>query len=160
MPKKLLALADVRSRMDRRPLPRITLWSLVAVLLAASPAPGQDGRVMVDALILDRAGNPVPGLDVSDFEVIIGDRVRAVTATRTVAKGRETRRFVFVLNRRGATAAQLRRIWNQLTWSSTDSRRPRWQGRQRDIRVRRDDVGVVMQPTFFSVPPRLRSEVR
>ena len=110
MPKKLLALADVRSRMDRRPLPRITLWSLVAVLLAASPAPGQDGRVMVDALILDRAGNPVPGLDVSDFEVIIGDRVRAVTATRTVAKGRETRRFVFVLNRRGATAAQLRRM--------------------------------------------------
>ena len=88
-----------------------------------------------------------------------GDGVRRRRRFRTARSGPFLRArvgLVRLLNEIGVQNG----LWNQLTWSSTDSRRPRWQGRQRDIRVRRDDVGVVMQPTFFSVPPRLRSKVR
>ena len=109
MPKKLRALAEVRSRLGRRPPPLVALWWLAAVLLAAPPALGQDGRVMVDALVVDRDGNPVPGLNRGDFEIIVGDRVRPVAGVRMATAETETRRFVFVLNRRGALPAQLRR---------------------------------------------------
>ena len=110
MLKKLLALADVRSRVDRRPLPLVTRWSLVAVLLAASPALGQDGLVMVDALVVNRDGNPVPGLNRGDFEIIVGDRVGPVAGVRMATPATQTRRFVFVLNRRGALPAQVQRV--------------------------------------------------
>ena len=96
MPKKLLALG-----------------SLAAVLLTASAAPavtpGEDTGVMVDALVLDRAGNPVAGLNRGDFEVIVGDRIRPVAGVRMVAAETAPRRFVFVFNRRGALPAQLQR---------------------------------------------------
>ena len=96
MPKKLLALS-----------------SLVAVLLTASAAPavtpGEDTGVMVDALVLDRAGNPVAGLNRGDFEVIVGDRIRPVAGVQIVAAETAPRRFVFVFNRRGALPAQLKR---------------------------------------------------
>lgn len=110
MPKKLLALAEAPSRMDRRLPSLVTLWSLAAVLMAASPAPGQDGFVMVDALVVDRGGNPVPGLNRGDFEVIVGDRVGPVAGVRMATAATDTRRFVFVLNRRGALPAQLQRV--------------------------------------------------
>ena len=96
MPKKLLALAF-----------------LAAVLLTASAAPAvtpsEDAEVMVDALVLDRAGNPVPGLNRGDFEVIVGDRIRPVSGVQMVAADTAPRRFVFVFNRRGALPAQLQR---------------------------------------------------
>ncbi len=96
MPKKLLALS-----------------SLAAVLLTASAAPavtpGEDTGVMVDALVLDHAGNPVAGLNRGDFEVIVGDRIRPVAGVRMVAAETAPRRFVFVFNRRGALPAQLKR---------------------------------------------------
>ena len=97
MPKKLLVLG-----------------SLAAVLLTASAAPaitpGVDTGVMVDALVLDRAGNPVPGLNRGDFEVIIGEQVRPVSGARMLAADTTSRRFVFIFNRRGALPAQLRRM--------------------------------------------------
>ena len=96
MPKKLLALG-----------------SLAAVLLTASPAPavtpGEDTAVMVDALVLDQAGNPVAGLNRGDFEVIVGDRIRPVSGVQMVAADQAPRRFVFIFNRRGALPAQLKR---------------------------------------------------
>ena len=97
MPKKLLALG-----------------SLAAVLLTASAAPavtpGEDTGVMVDALVLDRAGNPVPGLNRGDFEITIGDQVRPVSGARMLSADTTPRRFVFIVNRRGALPAQLRRM--------------------------------------------------
>ena len=97
MPKKLLALG-----------------SLAAVLLTASAAPavtpGEDTDVMVDALVLDRAGNPVAGLNRGDFEIIIGDRARPVSRPEMVTADHAPRRFVFIFNRRGALPAQLRRM--------------------------------------------------
>ena len=97
MPKKLLALG-----------------SLAAVLLTASAAPavtpGEDTDVMVDALVLDRAGNPVAGLNRGDFEIIIGDRARPVSRAEMVTADHAPRRFVFIFNRRGALPAQLRRM--------------------------------------------------
>ena len=110
MPKKLPALADVCTRTEGRPPPLVMLWSLVAVLLAASPAPGQDGLVMVDALVVDRDGNPVPGLNRGDFEIMVGDRIGPVAGVRMATPATDTRRFVFVLNRRGALPAQLQRV--------------------------------------------------
>ena len=88
--------------------------SLAALLLAASPAlaapPGEDARVIVDALVLDRDGNPARDLNRGDFEIVIEDRVRPVSAVRVVSADREPRRFVFIFNRRGALPAQLRRM--------------------------------------------------
>lgn len=110
MLKKLLAIADARLRTDRRSPPLVALWSLVAVVLAASPALGQDGLVMVDALVVDRAGNPVPGLNRGDFEIIVEDRIGPAAAVRMATTATHTRRFVFVLNRRGALPAQLQRM--------------------------------------------------
>ena len=65
---------------------------------------------MVDALVLDRDGNPVRGLNRGDFEVIIGAQVRPVSDARMVEADVTPRRFVFVVNRRGALPAQLQRM--------------------------------------------------
>lgn len=93
-------------------MPRLSL--LVAAFIAAASLPGtsvsEESRVMVDALVLDRDGNPVPGLSRGDFEIIIGDRIHPVSEARMVSAGPETRRFVFVVNRRGALAARLQRL--------------------------------------------------
>lgn len=114
MPKKLSALADARSRTGNSPPPLVAPGLLAAVLLAASPAlaapPTEEARVVVDALVLDGDGNPVRGLDRGDFEVIIGERVRPVSDARMVEADIAPRRFVFVVNRRGARPAQLRRM--------------------------------------------------
>ena len=114
MPKKLLAPANAHPRAGGSRLPRVALGSLAAVLLAASPAltapPTEEARVLVDALVLDRDGNPVRGLNRGDFEVIIGERVRPVSGARMVEADVTPRRFVFVVNRRGALPAQLRRM--------------------------------------------------
>ena len=67
-------------RMEVLPMPKklLALGSLAAVLLTASAAPAvtpaEDTGVMVDALVLDRTGNPVAGLNRGDFEVIVGDQ--------------------------------------------------------------------------------------
>ena len=87
---------------------------LMAVLIAAAfPAgisTGGESRVMVDALVLDRDGNPVRGLNRGDFEIAIGERVHPISDVRMVTAGPQTRRFVFVVNRRGARPAQLQRL--------------------------------------------------
>lgn len=87
---------------------------LVAAVIAAASLPGtsagDEPRAMVDALVLDGNGNPVPGLSRGDFEITIGDRIHPVSEARIVSAGHETRRFVFVVNRRGARPAQLRRM--------------------------------------------------
>ena len=102
-------------RMEVLPMPKklLALGSLAAVLLTASAAPavtpGEDTGVMVDALVLDRAGNPVAGLNRGDFEVLVGDRIRPVAGVQIVVAETAPRRFVFVFNRRGALPAQLKR---------------------------------------------------
>ena len=114
MPKKLQALANAHSRAGGSPVSLVTLGSLAAVLLGASPVlaapPNEEARVMVDALVLDKDGNPVRGLNRGDFEVVIGERVRPVSDARMVAADVAPRRFVFVVNRRGALPAPLRRM--------------------------------------------------
>ena len=114
MPKKQVVLANTGSRAESPSLSLVALGSLAAVLLLASPLlaapPTEDGRVMVDALVVDRDGNPVPGLNRGDFEVIVGDRVRPVAGVRLATAETETRRFVFVLNRRGALPTHLQRV--------------------------------------------------
>jgi len=114
MPKKLLAPANAHSRRGGSPLVVVALGALAAVLLATSPTlatpPPEEIRIVVDALVLDRDGNPVRGLNRGDFEVIIGERVRPVSDARMVDADVAPRRFVFVVNRRGALPAQLRRM--------------------------------------------------
>ncbi len=114
MPKKLQALANAHSRAGGSPVSLVTLGSLAAVLLGASPVlaapPNEEARVMVDALVLDKDGNPVRGLNRGDFEVVIGERARPVSDARMVAADVAPRRFVFVVNRRGALPAPLRRM--------------------------------------------------
>lgn len=91
---------------------------LAAALVAAASLPGNstgtESRVLVDALVLDRDGNPVPGLNRGDFEITIGGRVQPVADVRMVTAGAESRRFVFVVNRRGALPAQLQRLKKDL----------------------------------------------
>jgi VWFA-related protein len=84
------------------------LFAAALPSLAAPPA--KDARIMVDALVVDRDDHPVRGLNRGDFEVVIGDRVRAVAGVRMVTADTDGRRFVFVLNRRGARPAQLQRV--------------------------------------------------
>ncbi len=87
---------------------------LAAALAAASPAfpayAGEDARITVDVLVLDREGNPVAGLSQDDFEITVGKQVRPVTGARMVLADRDPRRFVFVVNRRGAKGPELRRM--------------------------------------------------
>ncbi len=114
MPKKQVVLANTGSRAGGSRRSHVAPGALVAVLLAASSAlavpPPEEARVMVDALVLDQDGNPVRGLNRGDFEVIIGERVRPVSDARMVEADVGPRRFVFVVNRRGALPAQLRRV--------------------------------------------------
>ena len=114
MPKKPLALADAHSRRGGSPPSLVALRSLAAILLATSPAlgapPPEETRVVVDALVLDKDGNPVRGLSRGDFEIIVGDRIGPVAGVRMATAETETRRFVFVLNRRSALPAQLQRV--------------------------------------------------
>ena len=114
MPNKLPALANAHSRRSGSTPSLVALCSLAAVLLAAFPAPAappaEEARIVVDALVLDGDGNPVRGLNRGDFEVIIGERVRPVSDARMVAADVTPRRFVFIVNRRGALPAQLRRM--------------------------------------------------
>ena len=91
---------------------------LTAVLIAAASlpgtSPGEESRVMVDVLVLDRDGNSVPGLNHDDFEIVMGKQVQPISGVRMVTAGAETRRFVFVVNRRGALPAQLQRLKKDL----------------------------------------------
>ena len=91
---------------------------LVAAFIAAASLPatstGDESRVMVDALVLDRDGSPVSGLNRGDFKILIGERVHPVSDARMVGAGSEARRFVFVFNRRGALPARLQRVKKDL----------------------------------------------
>ncbi|MDE2881495.1 MAG: VWA domain-containing protein [Acidobacteriota bacterium] len=87
---------------------------LAAALVAASPAflayAREDARIAVDVLVLDREGNPVTGLSQDDFEITVGKQVRPVIGARMALADRDPRRFVFVVNRRGAKGPELRRM--------------------------------------------------
>ena len=86
---------------------------LTAVLIAAASLPGasagEEPRVMVDALVLDQEGNPVPDLTAADFAVAGRSRTYQVETAEEHRAGEAPRRFAFVFNRRGADAAQLNR---------------------------------------------------
>jgi len=88
---------------------------LAAVLMAAASLPGtaagDESRVTVDALVLDQEGNPVPDLTAADFELTLDGRRQTLTDFRAVGLGatHEPRRFVIIVNRRGAEAIRVRR---------------------------------------------------
>ena len=87
---------------------------LTAVLIAAASLPGtsvaEEARVTVDALVLDHEGNPVPGLTASDFELTWDGRQQTLTDLRAVGPGaaHALRRFVIIVNRRGAAVMRVR----------------------------------------------------
>ena len=115
------------------------LLAALALLAAAAPAAGQGfrfradaTRVLVDALVLDAAGDPIPGLRAADFrlfedgveqriasvEVVTADRSPApgsgplpgaATDPSAADRGPTPRRFVIVFNRRQADPVNLRR---------------------------------------------------
>ena len=85
------------------------LGALVAVLLGSVAAGAQDG-VVLDALVLDRAGLAVGALTVDDFDVTFAGDSVPVTRVRIVSREVEPRRFVFVVNRRGAQPEGLQRV--------------------------------------------------
>ena len=87
---------------------------LAAGLAVATPFNGADASeevsVTVDVLVLDRAGDPVPGLGRDHFEIAVGNRIAPVAGARMVTSDTGSRRFVFVINRRGVPAPQLQRM--------------------------------------------------
>lgn len=142
----------LRSRFFRRSLRLFPVSGFVAgfaaglVAFAANPASGQSfrfraaaTRVIVDVLVLDGDGNPVPGLTADDFElfedgapqrvasldVVDWERYQLGEAVETAAPGAapaaapapqvadpgnvSPRRFVLVFNRRRADPVNLRR---------------------------------------------------
>ena len=80
-------------------------------LPAASASASEEVRVMVDALVLDQEGNPVPGLTAADFDLTFDGREQAFTDFRAVGPeaASEPRRFIIIVNRRGAEAMRVRR---------------------------------------------------
>lgn len=89
-------------------------WILAAALIAVAPAfvasATEEPRAIVDVFVLDREGSPIVGLERTDFEIAVGNQSRRVADARMVLAEQEPRRFVFVINRRGATGSQLRRM--------------------------------------------------
>ena len=80
-------------------------------LPAASASASEEVRVMVDALVLDQEGNPVPGLTAADFDLTFDGRKQAFSDFRAVGPeaASEPRRFIIIVNRRGAEAMRVRR---------------------------------------------------
>lgn len=128
--------ASTAGRGRRGPAALLAALSLLAV---AAPAAGQGfrfradaTRVLVDALVLDAAGDPIPGLRAADFrlfedgaeqriasvEVVgagppfapgSGPLPSAATDRSAADRGPTPRRFVIVFNRRQADPVKLRR---------------------------------------------------
>ena len=90
----------------RLALPGATLLLAVTVSAAESPT-----AALVDFLVLDKEGQPVAGLTAGDIELTAEGRRQAFTdfgAAGPEGAG-EPRRFVVIVNRRGAEAMRIRR---------------------------------------------------
>ena len=92
------------------------LVSLAAALLlgvaATAAQPSGPPATVVDFLVLDRDGRPVSGLTAADIELTKDGRQQTFTDFRevgTAAPNPEPRRFVIIVNRRGAAAMRVRR---------------------------------------------------
>lgn len=90
--------------------------ALAAALLLGAAASGAQlsgpPATVVDFLVLDRDGRPVSGLTAADIEFTENGRRRTFTDLRAVgpdAANSEPRRFVIIVNRRGADAIRVRR---------------------------------------------------
>ena len=83
--------------------------ALTAAVFLPPAFAGEEARVTVDALVLDREGNPVAGLTAADFVAAGRNRTYLVETAHEHRAGDAPRRFVFVFNRRGAKAAELNR---------------------------------------------------
>lgn len=135
MAKKRMKMTSNRFR-SRTPL--VLALALLAGALAAVPAAGQGfrfradaTRVLVDVLVLDGDGFPVPGLGIEDFRLFEDGVEQRITGLEVVsrrhsedagvpepadaefstraAENAMPRRFVVVFNRRGADPVNLRR---------------------------------------------------
>lgn len=133
MAKKRMTSNRFRSR-----TPLVLALALLAGALAAVPAAGQGfrfradaTRVLVDVLVLDGDGFPVPGLGIEDFRLFEDGVEQQITGLEVVsrrhfedsgvpesaasefpaqtAENATPRRFVVVFNRRGADPVHLRR---------------------------------------------------
>lgn len=127
----------------RRPLRRAAPAALLAALslpAAAAPAAGQKfrfradaTRVLVDALVLDSGGDPIPGLGAADFRLFEDGVEQRIASVEVVGVDRSLapepgpppgvvagppaptpRRFVVVFNRRQADPVKLRRAKRSL----------------------------------------------
>lgn len=94
----------------------MTRFSLLAAALTAAvfvprAFAGEEAHVTLDALVLDQEGNPVPHLTAADFQLTLDGRQQAFTDFRAVGPGAASkpRRFVIIVNRRGAEAVRVRR---------------------------------------------------
>ena len=95
---------------DRLDVPLAAAMLLGAAATAAQPFGPPAG--VVDFLVLDRDGRPVSGLTAADVELTENGRQQAFIDFRAVgsaAPNPEPRRFVIIVNRRGAEAVRVRR---------------------------------------------------
>lgn len=92
-------------------IPLAAALALVAATLANAQSPEFPTATPVDFLVLGGEGRPVPDLTAGDIELTFDGRHQVFTDFRVVGLGAasEPRRFVIIVNRRGAEPMRVRR---------------------------------------------------
>lgn len=106
---------------------RLSIPIAAALALAAAGVAEQSSEspaALVDFLVLDEDGRPVPGLTAADIELTEDGREQEFTDFHAVGpdagSGAPPRRFVIIVNRRGAETMRLRRARSALRRFASD----------------------------------------